>query len=289
MEIRVLRYFLAVAREQNITRAAESLHLSQPALSKQLMELEQELGKQLLVRGKRKITLTREGILLRKRAEEILELVDKTEQEVSAEGKQLSGKIFIGGKIPASLLRAAAALRQQHHGVYYGFFSSDATDITERLDHGSLDFVVLLPPIDTVQYESVPLPELSYWGLLVRADSSLAGKKCIGPADLLPEPIIIHRRAGLQRMIAQWARTEPEQLNIAATYNVIAGSTATLVESGLGSLLITRDLLDPELDSSVRFLPLDPPLPTQYYLVWKRNAMLSKAAESLVEMLRKTE
>lgn len=285
MEIRVLRYFLAVAQEENITRAAERLHIAQPSLSKQLIELEQTLGKQLLIRGKRKITLTEEGILLRKRAEEILALVEKTEQEVSADGQQLSGEISIGGKVPPSVLRAAALLRQQHPGVKFSFYSSDATDVTERLDHGSLDFIVLLPPADPVQYESHLLPERSFWGLLVRADSPLADLPCIRREDIQQEPLIIHRRAGLQHILAQWAKTEPEQLNIAATYNVINGSTVTLVQSGLGSLLITRDLLDPELNRSVRFLPLDPPLETQYALVWRRHAMLSRAAARFLELL----
>lgn len=288
MDVRVLRYFLAVVREENITRAAESLHMAQPSLSKQLMELEQELGKQLLVRGKRKITLTEEGVLLRKRAEEIVALVDKTEDELRAGNEVLSGEVTIGGKIPPSLLQAAAALRQQCPDVRFQFYSSDAIDVTERLEHGSLDFVTLLPPTDPVKYESILLLDRSYWGLLVRADSPLAGQTGLCREELQAQPLIIHRRAGLQRVLAQWAQTEPERLNIAATYNVINGSTAQLVESGLGALLVTRDLLEPELPSGVRFLPLDPPLETQYALVWKRHAVLSKAAERFLQLLRET-
>lgn len=270
MEIRVLRYFLAVAQEENITRAAEKLHIAQPSLSKQLMELEDELGKQLLIRGKRRITLTEEGVLLRKRAEEILELVNKTEQEITADEKQLVGKISIGGNLQSSVLKAAAALREQHPGVSFQFYSSDATDVTERLEHGTLDFTTLLAPVDASRYDSVLLPEHSYWGLLVRADSPLAVKSCVHRDEILRLPLIMHRRAGLQKSIAEWAHTRPERLNIAATYNVIYGSPITLVQSGLGNLLVTRDLLDPELNSGVRFLPLDPPLETHYALVWKR-------------------
>ena len=179
MEIRVLRYFLAVAQEGNITRAAETLHIAQPSLSKQLMELEQELGKQLLIRGKRHITLTEEGVLLRKRAEEILELVGRTEQEITAAEQQLSGSISIGGNPQPSLLQAAAALRQRYPGIRFQFYSSDATDVTERLEYGTLDFTTLLAPVDASRYDSVLLPEHSYWGLLVRADSPLAGR-CSG-------------------------------------------------------------------------------------------------------------
>ena len=270
MEIRVLRYFLAVAQEGKITRAAESLHIAQPSLSKQLMELEQELGKQLLIRGKRHITLTEEGVLLRKRAEEILELVGRTEQEITAAEQQLSGSISIGGNPQPSLLQAAAALRQRYPGIRFQFYSSDATDVTERLEHGTLDFTTLLAPVDASRYDSVLLPEHSYWGLLVRADSPLADKCSIHREDILRLPLILHRRTGLQKAIAEWARTRPEKLEIAATYNVIYGSPAALVQSGLGNLLITRDLLGPELEPGMRFLPLDPPLETRYALVWKR-------------------
>ena len=285
MEIRVLRYFLAVAQEENITRAAEKLHIAHPSLSKQLMELEDELGKQLLIRGKRRIILTEEGVLLRKRAEEILELVSKTEQEITADEKQLVGKISIGGNLQSSVLKAAAALREQHPGVSFQFYSSDATDVTERLEHGTLDFTTLLAPVDVSRYDSVLLSEHSYWGLLVRADSPLAEKGCVHRDDVLRLPLIMHRRAGLQKAIAEWAHTHIERLNIAATYNVIYGSPISLVQSGLGNLLVTRDLLGPELNAGVRFLPLDPPLETHYALVWKKNAVLTKAAEKFLLML----
>lgn len=285
MEIRVLRYFLAVAQEENITRAAEKLHIAQPSLSKQLMELEDELGKQLLIRGKRRIILTEEGVLLRKRAEEILELVSKTEQEITADEKQLVGKISIGGNLQSSVLKAAAALREQHPGVSFQFYSSDATDVTERLEHGTLDFTTLLAPVDVSRYDSVLLSEHSYWGLLVRADSPLAEKGCVHRDEVLRLPLIMHRRAGLQKAIAEWAHTHIERLNIAATYNVIYGSPIPLVQSGLGNLLVTRDLLGPELNAGVRFLPLDPPLETHYALVWKKNAVLAKVAEQFLSVL----
>ena len=286
MDVRILRYFLAVAREENITRAAESLHIAQPSLSKQLMELEQELGKTLLLRGKRKITLTEEGVLLRKRAEEIIELVDKTEREISADAGQLIGEISIGGNLHPSILEAAAKLRGSNPGVSFQFYSNDATDVTERLMHGTLDFTTLLAPVDASRYESLCLPEHSYWGLLVRADSPMAKASCVHREEIRGLPLIMHRRAGLQRLLAQWAETALGQLNIAATYNVINGSTVSLVQSGLGSLLITRDLLDPELNSSVRFLPLDPPLETHYMLVWKKNATLTKPAERFLSVLK---
>ena len=167
MEVRELRYFLAVAREENITRAAESLHIAQPSLSKQLMELERKLGKQLLIRGKRKITLTEEGVLLRKRAEEIIELVEKTEQEISYDLEEVVGEIHIGGSTSKSILSTAAQLRKEHPGIRYQFYSGDATDVSERLNHGSLDFAVMLQPIDSIKYEFLSLPDGSEWGILM--------------------------------------------------------------------------------------------------------------------------
>ena len=223
--------------------------------------------------------------MLRKRAEEILELVNKTEQEITADEKQLVGKISIGGNLHPRILKAAAALREQHPGVCFQFYSSDATDVTERLEHGTLDFTTLLAPVDASRYDSVLLSEPSYWGLLVRADSPLAEKSCVHRDDVLRLPLIMHRRAGLQKAIAEWAHTRPERLNIAATYNVIYGSPIPLVQSGLGSLLVTRDLLGPELNADVRFLPLDPPLETHYALVWKKNTVLTKVAEQFLSVL----
>ena len=286
MEIRVLRYFLAVAQEENITRAAQVLHITQPSLSKQMMELEQELGKPLLIRGKRHVTLTEEGVLLRKRAEEILALVRRTEQELTTDERQLTGTIAIGGNVQPSLLCAAAALRSRYPGVSFQFYSSDATDVTERLEHGSLDFAVLLCPIDPLKHASLQLPEASSWGALFPKEHPLAKQAVITPDIVRELPLLLHRRPGLQHEISRWAHTQPEHLHIAATYNVINGSPIPLVQSGLGILLTTRDLLTPELDSTVCFRPLEPPLTTRYALVWKQHAMHTKPAEKFLQMLR---
>ena len=165
MDIRLLRYFLAVAREENITKAAESLHISQPSLSKQIMELEQEIGKKLLIRGKRQVTLTDDGVLLRRRADEIVKLLEKTERELSADNVQLSGEVMIGGNPTQNILTAAAKLRAAYPDVRFQFYSSDAIDVLEKLEHGSLDFAIFLEPIDTMKYEYISLNEASRWGL----------------------------------------------------------------------------------------------------------------------------
>lgn len=286
MDIRVLRYFLTVAREGTITRAAESLHIAQPSLSKQLMELEAQLGKPLLIRGKRKITLTEDGVLLRKRAEEIVSLLEKTEQELTADHGTLSGEIAVGGMPIPSLLHAAAEMRQQHPELRFNFYSGDAAAVTERLDHGSLDFAVLLGPVDTVKYEYLSLRDTACWGFLLPQDSPLAANPAVTPEDLDRVPLIIHRRVGLQREIAHWARRELEQLNVAATYNVVNGDPSPFVRSGLGCFLTSSDYLPKQLDAGLCFRPLDPPLKIRHALVWKRYAVLSKAAQALLEKLR---
>lgn len=287
MELRLLRYFLAVAREENITRAAERLHISQPSLSKQLMELEAEVGRPLLIRGKRKVTLTEEGVLLRKRAEEILSLVEKAERELSADAPRLTGEIAIGGNPTLSLLETAAALRGAHPGISFRFYSSDAIDVLERLEHGSLDFAVFLEPIDTVKYEYLSLPETSRWGLLMPSGCDLARKDYVRRADLAAVPLIFHRRPGLQRLISHWAQTEVEKLNISALYNVINGSPERFVQSGLGYFLSTEDLLPVRLEEGLCFRPLEPALEIHYALIWKRYAVFSKAASAFLESCRK--
>ncbi len=286
MELRTLQYFLAVTKEENITRAAESLHISQPYLSKQLMELENEFGKKLLIRGKRKITLTEDGIILRKRAEEILSLVEKTEADLSSNNPQISGEITIGGNPTMTVLNAASNLRIHYPDVRFQFYSSDATDVLERLEHGSLDFAIFLEPIDITEYDYISLPESSQWGLLMPSDCKLAENNCIGKKDLLKIPLIFHRRAGLQQLVSHWADTDIENFNIAATYNVVNGSPIKFIRSGLGFYLTTEDLLPTVLEQDVCFRPLNPPLEIHYALIWKRTAFQSKAAEIFLQELK---
>lgn len=286
IETRLLRYFQAVAREENITRAAEQLHISQPSLSKQLMELEREVGTPLLLRGKRKTTLTEEGILLRKRADEILALLDKAERELHPDAARIRGEIAIGGNPTVSVLDAAAALRAVCPEVRFQFYSSDAIDVKERLEHGTLDFAVFLEPVDAVCYESLSLPEQARWGLLMPAEHPLAAKRAVERADLPTVPLIFHRRAGLQRLISDWAGRDIDELDIAALYNVINGSPARFVESGLGCHLTAEDLLPSSLEDGLCFRPLEPPLEIRYALIWRRHALLSRAARAFLERLR---
>ncbi len=286
MDIRVLQNFLVVAQAENITRAAELLHISQPSLSRQLMDLEAELGRQLLIRGKRKLSLTEDGVLLRKRAEEIVALTEKTMREIGSDAAGSEGEISIGGWPAPRVLRAAAALRAAHSGVRFNFYGSDATDVIERLDHGSLDFAVLLEPVDAVKYEYLSLKDSFRWGLLMPDDCPLAAQPCVSREALRAVPLIMHRRAGLQRSIALWAQTQPERLNIAATYNVVNSSPAYFVRSGLGHLVVGEDHLDADRAPGVCFRPFEPPLRLHHALVWKRYSPLGRAAAAFLDEMR---
>lgn len=286
MDIRVLQYFLSVAREENITRAAQSLHISQPSLSKQLMDLERELGKTLLIRGKRKVTLTEDGVLLRKRADEIVTLFEKTEREMTVDGRKISGIVSVGGSPTITILNTAANIRENYPDISFNFYSSDAIDVAERLEHGTLDFAVLLEPVDAVKYDYISLPDSSRWGLLVPKNSRIAERESVQKEDILSVPLILHRRSGLQNLISHWAQTETDNLKIAATYNVINGSPCNFVKSGFGCYVTTKDLLPEVLEESVCFRPLEPPLEIHYALVWKRYAVFSKTSEMFLKRIK---
>lgn len=284
MEIRVLKYFLAVAREQNISAAAESLFLSQPTLSRQLKELEEELGKQLFIRGSRKITLTEEGLLLRKRAEEIVELLDKTEKELSNSDEQVSGEIYIGAGETDGLrliAKAAKELQEQYPQITYRIISGDAVDITERLDKGLIDFALLLEPVDISKYNYLKFPVKDVWGVLMRRDCPLAQKKSISPKDLQDMPLIVSRQALDGSELTQWLKNGSEQLNIVSTYNLVYNASL-MVDEGLGVALCLDKIINVSGDSSLCFRPLKPRLEVGMSLVWKKYQVFSKAAEKFI-------
>lgn len=284
MEIRVLKYFLAVAREQNISAAAQSLFLSQPTLSRQLKELEEELGKQLFIRGSRKITLTEEGLLLRKRAEEIVELLDKTEQELSRSDEQVSGEIYIGAGETDGLrliAKAAKELQEQYPQITYRIISGDAVDITERLDKGLIDFALLLEPVDISKYSYLKFPVKDVWGVLMRRDCHLAQKESISPRDLRDMPLIVSRQALDGSELTQWLKSDNEQLNIVSTYNLVYNASL-MVDEGLGVALCLDKIINVSGDSSLCFRPLKPKLEVGMSLVWKKYQVFPKAAEKFI-------
>lgn len=287
MELRVLQYFLAVAREQNISAAAQSLHLTQPTLSRQLMELEKELGKQLMIRGSRKITLTEDGMRLRRRAEEILELVDRTEKEVMQSDDTVSGDIYIGtGETDGvrQIVRAANQLQGSHPGIRFHIVSGDAMDVCERLDKGLLDFGILLGDMDKTRYSCMELPMKDTWGVLMRRDSPLAQRETVSPRDLWDKPLILSRQVDNKSGLYRWLRKEPSELHTVATYNLIYNASL-MVDEGMG-YAFTLDKLVNTAGSNLCFRPLKPKMELGMYLVWKKSQLFSRTAELFLEQLQ---
>lgn len=286
MEFRVLKYFLAIAREENMTRAAEFLHVTQPALSKQMMELEQELGKKLFTRGKRKITLTEDGILLRKRAEEMIMLMERTKQELSYDSKEIGGEIAIGGSYSELIVQVATHLHDIYPNIRFHFYSGDAVDIAEKLDNGTLDFGVFIEPIDIMKYEHVSLPQKDTWGFLMRRDCYLAQKPFLTADDISNLTIISPKREELQRQLSILSGKDIEQLNIVATYNIFFHNPTLMVKNGLGCAFTLKQLVHLDENKELCFLPVKPYSQILYSIVWKRYQILSKAAIKFLEVLQ---
>lgn len=292
MELRVLRYFLAVAREGTIVGAAKFLHVTQPTLSRQLQDLEEELGQQLFLRSNRTITLTPEGMLLRKRAEEVLEIINRTETDFNAMGENISGFVHIGGgeshamKLIAETIRN---LREDYPAIRCNLYSGNAEDVMERLDKGILDFGILIQPVDISKYDSIALPIRDVWGVVMRKDSPLAAKKSVTLRDLLNLPLICSRisirQSAVKNAYAEWFGNRFEKLNIVATYNLIYNA-ALMVESGIGYALALDGLVDTLGNRSLCFRPLEPRLESGLNIVWKKYQVFSKAAEVFLEKLQ---
>lgn len=290
MELRVLRYFLAVAREESISGAADFLHITQPTLSRQLMDLEEELGKKLLLRGSRRVTLTNEGLLLRKRAEEIVSLVEKTAAAFRAPQESISGDIYLGaGETDAMRMIAQIAgdLQRAHPDVRYHLFSGNADDVTERLDKGLLDFGLLIEPADVQKYDFIRLPAVDVWGVLMRRDNPLAAQEKIRPEDLWELPLIVSRQMLVSRAIARWIKKDFEKLRIAATYNLVYNASL-MVEEGVGYALCLDKLLHLTAGSKLCFRPFTPSLEARLDIVWKKYQIFSKPAEAFLKRLQET-
>lgn len=287
MDLRVLQYFLAVAREESISAAAQSLHLTQPTLSRQLKELEEELGKQLLIRGNRRITLTEEGMLLRKRAEEILDLVRRTEKEVTQSDDLVGGEVYIGtGETDGmrQIARTANQIQREHPGIQFHIVSGDAMDVCERLDKGLLDFGILLGDFDRIKYHYMELPMQDVWGVLMQRSSPLAGKETVTPQDLWDKPLILSRQMGNKSGLYRWPQKEPAELHTVATYNLIYNASL-MVDEGMG-YAFTLDKLVNTRGSNLCFRPLEPRMELGMCLVWKKYQVFSKAAELFLSRLR---
>ena len=283
MELRVLEYFLAVAREQNISKAADYLHLTQPTLSRQLKDLEEEFGKRLFIRGKRKITLTEDGVYFRKRAEEIVSLARRTEEEMKNPKDFVAGDLYIGaGETDAirHVARVVTGLQQEYGEIGFHVVSGDKADLTERLDKGLFDFCLLLGEIDRSKYECLDLPFRDRWGVLMRKDAPLADRKSITPEDLWNKPLIISRQMPDSTQFMKWLGRPVSQLNIVATYNLVINASI-MAEEDMGYVLLLDKLINTEGRDLV-FVPLEPEHTIGMTLVWKKYQLQSKAAEKFL-------
>lgn len=291
MEIRVLRYFLAIAREETITGAANYLHMTQPTLSRQIKDLEEELGQKLLVRGSHRVKLTPEGMLFRKRAEEIISMVDKTEAEFTSMEQTISGDIYIGGGETEAVRLVAEIIKDiqnAYPGIHYHLYSGNAEDVTERLDKGLLDFGILIEPADFSKYDSVKIPAKDVWGVVMRKDSPLAKKTSIRKEDLWNVPLICSRQAmqhGRSGEFAEWFGEDLEKANVVTTFNLVYNA-AILVDAGVGYAVTIDKLANTTQSSSLCFRPLDPKLESGLVIVWKKYQMFSSAASLFLERLQ---
>lgn len=288
MELRVLNYFLEVAREGSITGAAKVLHISQPTLSKQLKDLEYELGSKLFVRSNYSVKLTDEGLLLRKRAEDILDMANKTLEEFSNLNDITGGDIRIGCAESYNIRYLADVIkdfRTKYPGLRFHIKSGDTKQVTEDLDRGLSDFAVIVEPPDLSKYNYLTLPEADTWGLLMRNDSPLAPKKVIHPEDLSGLPLIVSEQA-FKADLPRWCGEKLDDLNVIGSINLFYNGSIC-VKSGLCYMLTFDRLADVSAESGLCFRPLSPVLKTQMFIIWKKYQVFTPIAEKLIEELKR--
>ena len=294
MELRVLRYFLTVAREGSITGAANFLHVTQPTLSRQLKELEEELGKKLFIRKSHHVVLTEEGMILRKRAEEIINMVVKVEEEFHSMEETIGGDVYIGGgetEAMKLIARTVKSLQIKYPAIRYHFYSGNSDDVTEQLDKGLLDFGILIQPADLSKYNYINIPAKDVWGVVMRKDSPLAVKESIQKTDLIGVPLLLSRQAiktGLSRNeFSEWFGEDYDKLNTITTYNLVYNA-AILVEEGIGYAVTLDKIANTSSDSNLCFRPLEPRLESGLNIVWKKHQVFSKAANIFFEEIKET-
>lgn len=284
MDIRTMQYYLAVVREGTISAAAQALHVAQPSLSRQMKELEEELGVTLFVRGNRKITLTEEGMVLRKRAEEMVRLMQMTEEEISQIKNHISGSVRIGAGESWSfhyLSRAAASIAAEHPDIRFHITSGDTQDLMDELNNGLIDFAVIFTNVDHTLYQSIELPVKDSFGLLMPKDCPLAEKSEIRISDLRGLPVIISRAAAPHYTGSE----ELSSLNIVATYNLIYNASL-LVEDGLGYAICFDKLINTTGDSPLCMRPIVPAMKSTGYLIWKKYQVFSPAVQMFIDRVR---
>ena len=287
MEIRTLRYFLAVAREENMTRAAEQLHVTQPTLSKALKSLEDELGKKLFTRHSFSIRLTEEGVLLRNRAEDLVSMADRITQEFVTLDEITGGDIYLGlaeSHLIQYLAGEIREFRRQYPDLRYHITSGDTEQVTEKLDKGLLDFAVLAETPDTGKYEALSFPEADVWGLVFAADDPLSQKETIAVDDLIGLPLFCSEQSW-ENDIPRWAGEKMGQLRLEGSFR-LSYNASLFAREHLGYLLTFDHLVDTSAESGLTFRQLYPRLETKLYLIWKKYQVFSPIAERFLRKLR---
>ena len=286
MELRLLQYFLAVCREENISRAADMLHLTQPTLSRQIAQLEEVLGATLFIRG-RHLALTEAGMKLRSRAEEIVQMMDRIEIEFR-EQEELAGVVSIGaGGLSSfqSLANLIEGFQKKYPRVQFDFYTNNAEFVKERLERGLLDFGLLLEPVDITKYNYLRMKEKERWGLLLRQDHPLAAKASVTRNDLQDVPLITSNRLAIQQEVSHWFGGSLEELNIVATYNIIT-NVAALVDSNVACALTLEGAVSLFEGGRLTFRPLSPALEMNSVLVWKKFNPFFNAAGKFLEYFK---
>ena len=290
MDVRVLRYFLTVAQEENITRAAEVLYTTQSNLSRQLAQLEKELGKKLFHRGSRTITLTEDGMFLRKRAQEIVTLVDRTEAELVATDDTISGQVSIGAAETHAMRLVADGMRtlqQTHPQIRFDLFSGSTVEVTDGLNKGLFDFGILVEPVNLDRYAYLRLPITDVFGLVMRTDNALAQLDAIRPSDLNGQPLLVAHQQLDSNVFAGWLGENAQTLHIVATFNLIT-TPVMMVQAGLGSAFTFDRPVNTTTDSDICFRPLTPRIETGLVLAWQKSQAFSKAARAFLQQMQTT-
>ena len=287
MELIQMKYFLAVAREESISRAADFLYITQPSLTRQIQNMEKEVGQPLFVRGK-KMRLTEAGQLLRRRAEEILALYEKTERELLHPQENVGGDVYLGGgetRAMHILLRAAQKMRTQYPDIRLHIHSGDIADVCEHVDKGLLDFGLVIEPADLTKYESLRLPFTERWGLILSKRHPLAEKKEIAPEDLRGMRLIQSRHSLPKSNVTEWYKSVAQDIEIVATYNLVYNA-ALMAEAEIGCVLCIDGLINTTGESKVCFRPLSPPVTAHVDVIWKKYQIFSRAAQIFLQFLR---
>ena len=288
MEIRVLRYFLAIVREESITKAAELLHITQPTLSRQIAQMEEDMGVKLFDRGTRKIALTNEGLLLRRRAAAILGLVDKTERELAEQDEKVEGTVSIGcGDLAAVQMmpELIKKFRERYPAINFDLYTATADHIKDRMDWGLTDIGLLLEPINMEKYDYIRLNREEQWVAVIPPDSPLAKLEYITPEDLRGMPLILPRRLNVQSELARWFGDEFEKLNVVFTSNLPSNSSI-MVHHGLACSLIIQGSISFWDKEKIVYRPLSPRLTATSVLAWKRKQPFGLAAEKFIKYMK---